>query len=225
LNALRQALGTSTRCNNSANNNNSNKATTTKNKATSTKDSTTAPAAVQNNNSNDISATEMQQQQQQQQRAPTPTYTKAALPATGVRGPILGTVLPRNDAIKPTQKTSKSVEPLGQKTTTASGTSTGKEENKSSSGKKRLYKSASTEEVFCAAGTKCKGPFLLLNTALVAMEQFNKALVNSDDFEYMKDQYEEEEGRLPDQIRSFFTHVCKLTQILGIDYLGTNFPG
>jgi hypothetical protein len=216
-------LGTSTRCNNSANNNNSNKATTTKNKATSTKDSTTAPAAVQNNNSNDISATEMQQQQQQQQRAPTPTYTKAALPA--VRGPILGTVLPRNDAIKPTQKTSKSVEPLGQKTTTASGTSTGKEENKSSSSKKRLYKSASTEEVFCAAGTKCKGPFLLPNTALVAMGQFNKALVNSDDFEYMKDQYEEEEGRLPDQIRSFFTHVCKLTQILGIDYLGTNSPG
>jgi hypothetical protein len=177
-------LGTTTRCNAAANK-------ATKNKSTSTKES----AAVQTNNQNNNVVTA---EKQQQQRAGTPPYTQKMVDSQKqieARGDKLG------QPTKQTQKTSKSVEPQGQKSVSTGTSSIGKEGKQS---KKRLYKSASTNEI-CAAGAKCKGD--LNNKALVALGHFNKALLNSDEFDYMKDRCQEEEELLPDQIQNFLKHV------------------
>ena len=198
LNALRQALGTTTRCNAAK----ASTTTTTKNKSTSTKDAT-APAVQPPNHNNNITTAE--KQQQQQQRAGTPPYTTQKL-ADGQKqddsrvGDKQGQ---QTHQTKQTQKTSKSVEPQGQDSV-SNGSSTGKEEQPPRQSKKRLYRSASTTEI-CAAGAKCKG--FLNNKALVALGHFNKALLNSDEFDYMKDRYQEEEELLPDQIQHFLKHV------------------
>jgi hypothetical protein len=200
LNALRQALGTTTRSNTGGK--------ITKNKSTSTKDTTATALNNTTNNSNNNLAT-----QQQKQRAGTPPYTTQKS----------GDYHKQNDGSreksikqtkmqKPQQKTSKSVEPqCGKKASSSMRSSISKEGDTAKqiqhSSKKRLYKSASTNEIFCAAGTKCKG--YLNNKALVALGHFNKALLNSDEFDYMKDRYQEEEELLPDQIQHFLRHVCK----------------
>lgn len=57
----------------------------------------------------------------------------------------------------------------------------------------------------CSAGEHCRGH--LTNKTLVSLGQFNEALLNSDNFDYIKDKYPEEENLLPDQIHTYLQHV------------------
>lgn len=57
----------------------------------------------------------------------------------------------------------------------------------------------------CSAGENCKGQ--LDSKALVALGHFNKTLLNSDDFDFVKERYREGEELLPDQIHSYFQQV------------------
>uniref|UniRef100_A0A914HA21 MATH domain-containing protein n=1 Tax=Globodera rostochiensis TaxID=31243 RepID=A0A914HA21_GLORO len=121
LNALRQALGTTTRSNNSK---------TTKNKSTSTKDKetvTTGNNNVSNNNGTGVD------RQQQNQRAGTPPYTTQQK----------STIDQQSDQplLKPT-KNSRPIEPQIQKTSLVSTSTTGTTANNSS---------ASSTEMLCAA--------------------------------------------------------------------------
>lgn len=207
LNALRQALGTTMR-----NNNNSTKAAPTKNKSTNTKDKDTTTVECQNQTANNQNVTATDRQQQNNQRAGTPPYM------THTTKPEPKPTEQQSQLALRSSKTSKSVEPRSLKTSSVS-TSTTETSGKSTSSctneyhqqqckKKRLYKSASSTEMLCAAGIKCKG--YTNSKALVALGHFNKELLNSDDFDLMKDRYLEEEELLPNQIQHFLKHVITL---------------
>lgn len=205
LNALRQALGTTTRCN---------AAKSTKNKSTSTKDSSNNSSPATNNNN----VLQEKQQQQQQQRAGTPPYTtqkmtesqKAQLEAINEK-------LGQSKVKHIQQKISKSVEPE-KSVAIGNANSLTKEDDQHQQQpkKKRLYKSVSTQEIFCAAGKKCKGH--LNSKAMVALSHFNNSLLNSDELEFVKDRYQEEEDILPEQIQHFLRHVWLFDQKYNIYY-------
>lgn len=67
-----------------------------------------------------------------------------------------------------------------------------------------MFKISSTA---CSAGEHCRGH--LTNKTLVSLGQFNEALLNSDNFDYLKEKYSEEENLLPDQIHTYLQHVNK----------------
>ncbi|KAI1731898.1 MATH domain-containing protein [Ditylenchus destructor] len=75
------------------------------------------------------------------------------------------------------------------------------------SGCKNMGKSPSAE-IMCSAGENCKGH--LNSKALVALGHFNKALLNSDEFDYVKDvRYDDEEDLLTDQIQHYLQHLSE----------------
>uniref|UniRef100_A0A1I8B5S5 MATH domain-containing protein n=1 Tax=Meloidogyne hapla TaxID=6305 RepID=A0A1I8B5S5_MELHA len=167
LNALRQAMGTTTRCGASK---------ATKNKSTNTKDANTTTT---NNSSNNTPNTDngiiTDKKQSVQQRVGTPPFTS-----------------PNKDVLQtPTKncKTSKSVEPNENKKTgnvLKSNNNDGQQQQHcGGQTKKRLYKSASTNEL-SAVGAICK-----------------------EEFDFMKDRYQEEEDLLPDQIKHFLKHLSE----------------
>lgn len=80
--------------------------------------------------------------------------------------------------------------------------STGNSSKNSTDGGKPL----SPLSFVCSAGENCKGQ--LDSKALVSLGHFNKTLLNSDDFDYVKERYREDEELLPDQIHSYFQQVC-----------------
>lgn len=101
----------------------------------------------------------------------------------------------QNDASKKDIKISKSKKKKGEFISI-------KNSNKNSTNNGKL----SSFSFVCSAGENCKGQ--LDSKALVALGNFNKTLLNSDDFDYIKERYRECEELLPDQIHSYFQQVC-----------------
>uniref|UniRef100_A0A183CFP5 MATH domain-containing protein n=1 Tax=Globodera pallida TaxID=36090 RepID=A0A183CFP5_GLOPA len=123
---------------------------------------TTGNNNVSNNNGTGVD------RQQQNQRAGTPPYTTQQKSAIDQQTdqPLLKPI-----------KNSRPIEPQIQKTSLVSTSTTGTTANNTS---------ASSTEMLCAAGTKCK-----------------------DDFDFMKDRYIEEEVLLPNQIKHFLCHLSE----------------
>ncbi|CAK5078535.1 unnamed protein product [Meloidogyne enterolobii] len=169
LNALRQAMGTTTRC---SGGNASSKAT--KNKSTNTKDANTITTNNSTNVDNGI-ILDKKQQEKQQQRGGTPPFTSPNKEEKLQTTPN-----------KKIDKTSKSVEPNNEENNKKNiCKQDGKQGGGGGGTKKRLYKSASTNELG-AVGAICK-----------------------EEFDFIKDRYQEEEDLLPDQIKHFLKHLSE----------------
>ena len=188
LNALRHALGATT------------KAAAAKNpplKNKLTKDVTT--------NGNDV-APKLQQPALPQSRTP-PYFQPNKIDGEQQKISEVERKL-RQEAIRLAKGKVKDPDSGTEKTSAATMTTTFTNCNSTSikDGIKKIPKSASSS-LLCDAGNKCKTH--LNSKELVALGHFNKALLNSDEFDYLmkvKSQ-EEDEELLPDQIQHYLQHV------------------